>query len=274
MAKAPTNQELLGFVGELLAEASSLIARRYGHTGALRFKTGDEAVTAADVEVEALLRDRILDRYPGHRVVGEELGEAGTAGSEWSWHIDPIDGTLNFALGVPLFSSTVGVLRGSELVAGGVVDPLRNELYVAARGEGAWRDGARLAVSERDRLREAVVSLQSSRKGRFVRDRELLHQVHTLPMKSRRLGSIALELAYVACGRFDLLLAGKATAQNLYDVAGGLLLVEEAGGRVSDATGAPFVEGCIELVASNGHLHDEVLQWLRPHLGADPRPPA
>lgn len=266
MAHDPTPAELLAFVRELMEEAAPVIAARFGHTGPLRFKEGREAVTAADAEVEELLRSRILERYPGHHVFGEELGHAGDRDSGWTWHIDPIDGTLNFALGVPVFSSTVGVEHRGELVAGAVVEPLRGECFSAAAGEGAWCNGERIAVSERARLRDAMVSTQSSRRGLFVRDRELLHDVNTLPMKHRRLGTIALELAYVACGRFDLLLAGKATPQNLYDVAAGVLLVREAGGLVTDAAGGEFVGGCIELVASNGHLHGEVLDWIRPHL--------
>lgn len=266
MANDPTPAELLEACRELMGQAAPLIAERFGHTGPLRFKEGREAVTAADAEVEALLRGLILERYPDHHVFGEELGHAGDEASGWTWHIDPIDGTLNFALGVPMFSSTVGVEYRGELVAGAVVEPLRGELFSAARGEGAWCNGERIHVSDRAHLRDAMVSTQSSKRGLFVRDRELLHDVNTLPLKHRRLGTIALELAYVACGRFDLLLAGKATPQNLYDVAGGVLLVREAGGRVTDAAGEEFVDGCVELVASNGVLHDEVLDWIRPHL--------
>jgi myo-inositol-1(or 4)-monophosphatase len=234
----------------------------FGHTGELRFKHGREAITPVDGAVEARLTAVIHEAYPTHRVVGEEAGASGHAGAETAWYIDPIDGTLNYSLGVPLFSTSVAVLRRGVAVAGAVLDPLRDECFSAARGGGAWCNDQRLAVSRRDCAAEAIASTQSSRSGRFVRDRSILNAVTLAFLKTRRLGSIALELSYVAAGRFDALVASKSTEQNLYDVAAGLLLVEEAGGRVSNGRGEEFGEGDCELVVSNGLLHDEILELV------------
>lgn len=250
------------FLEELLPGTRPLIVDPFGDTGDLRFKRGREAITEIDAQVEAWLRERILAEFPGHRVIGEEEGAAGAQGSDTEWHVDPIDGTLNYALQVPLFSCSVGVWEQGRGVAGAIYVPLQDELFTAARGEGAFLGDERIQVSDRDRVGEAIASNQSTRSGRFVRDVQILGNLRRSFMKTRRLGSIALELAYVACGRFDALLASKGSPQNLYDVAAGILLVEEAGGRVTNGRGEPFREGDHELVASNGRIHAETLRLL------------
>jgi myo-inositol-1(or 4)-monophosphatase len=252
----------------LLEPVGSRVVEAYGRTGPLHYKVGREAVTHVDAEIERFLAARIRSDFPDHAVVGEEHGRSGPDGAEFEWHVDPVDGTLNYALGLPVFSVSVAVVRAGAIEAGAVVDPLRGDLYVAARGEGAWRGDERLAVSARSTLREAIASFQSSRKGRFVRDAAILQRVFTSISKVRRLGSVALELAFVADGRLDLLLGSKRRAQNLYDVAAGVLLVEEAGGRVTDGRGRPFRAGANEIVASNGHLHEAALELVRPAEGA------
>lgn len=261
-----SSEALRAFIADLLGEVAPYVAERFGRTGPLRFKSGREAVTDVDIYVENHIARRILERFPEHGVQGEELGQSGSAGAAWQWHVDPVDGTLNYSLGIPILSTALAVVHDGEPVAGGIVDPLRGELFSAARGGGAFLGDSPVSVSDRRELSKAIVSLQSSRTGLFVREKELLHLMQVEPMKTRRLGSIALELAYVAAGRFDLLLAGKKVPQNLYDVLAGVLLVEEAGGRVTDASGAPFAAGSIELIASNGHVHDEVLGLVKPFL--------
>jgi myo-inositol-1(or 4)-monophosphatase len=255
------------FIAEILDAVAPEIAADFGHTGPLAFKHGHEAITEVDRRVEDRLRAAILARFPDHRVEGEEAGAQGPGDSEWTWHIDPIDGTLNYSVGIPLFSSTVAVEHQGVLLAGGVVDPLRAELFTAARHEGAWRGEIPLRVSARPRLGEALVSTQFGRRSIYVDDPALLQTLLRAPLKTRRLGTIALELAYVAAGRMDMVLAGKGVPQNLYDVAAGVLLVEEAGGRVTDAEGGPFGPGSRELVASNGRIHQEILDLLDAHRG-------
>lgn len=258
--------ELRSFIQGLLRQVGPRVAERLGTTGPLTFKRGHEAITPVDSEVERLLIGLIRERFPDHRVSGEEHGVSGALDSGWEWHLDPIDGTLNYSLGIPLFSVSVAVAREGRLLAGGVADPLRGEIFSAASGEGAFLGDLPIHTSRRSRLADAIVSTQFSSRSLFVGESSLLQALHVEPMKTRRLGSIALELAYVAAGRFDLLVAGKAVPQNLYDVAAGLLLVQEAGGRVSAADGAPFDSRSVELIASNGLLHDEVLGMLRPFL--------
>ena len=246
----------------LLTPVGPRILDALGNTGPLTYKEGREAVTAVDGQVERILVDRIRADFPDHAVEGEEHGRSGPDDADTVWHVDPIDGTLNYALGIGVFCVSVGVVHDGAIVAGAILEPLRGDLYVAARGQGAWRNDERLAVSTRAPLREAIGSFQSSRQGRFVQDARILQDLHTSIGKLRRLGSVALELAFVASGAFDVLLTSKRAPQNLYDVAAGILLVEEAGGRVTDGYGHAFREGANELVASNGHVHDETLALL------------
>lgn len=262
----PTAHDLRRFIEGLLDEVGPLVAGRFGTTGPLRFKVGREAITEVDALAEDLLTERILARFPDHAVHGEERGLRGPLDSAWRWHLDPIDGTLNYAIGVPAFSVSVAVVHADQILAGGVLDPLRGERFTAGRGDGAWCGEQLIRVSQRSPLSEAIASTQLSKGSLFHRNPALLQGIHDQTLKTRRLGSIALELAYVACGRFDLLLAGKKVPQNLYDVAGGLLLVEEAGGTVTDATGQPFRSGSVELIASNGLVHAEALALVAPYL--------
>ena len=248
----------------LLPPLAPRVVQAFGHTGPLRFKAGREAVTHVDREVERHLASEILAAFPDHAVIGEEYGRQGAADAAVEWHVDPVDGTLNYALGIAFFSVSVAVVRQGTIEAGAVLDPLRGDLFVAVRGQGAWCGEHPLRVSERDTLRTSIGSFQSSRKGRFVQDAAILQGVHLSVSKLRRMGSVALELAHVARGNFDLLLTSKREPQNLYDVGAGVLLVEEAGGRVTDGRGRPFVVGSNELVATNGHVHDELLELVRP----------
>ena len=245
----------------------------YRRTGALRFKYGREAITEADLRIETLLRGRIGAEFPDDAVVGEELGadeDASNAGR--TWYLDPIDGTLNFALGLPDFCTSVALMAGDEVLAAMVYQPLLDECFTATRGRGARLNGEPIHVSGRASLAEAVASMQLQKDGRFVRDGNLLQGLVMRCLKMRRLGTIALEMAYVADGRFDCLIAGRGVPQNLYDVAAGILLVEEAGGRISDHLGRDYLPGSTDLLASNGLCHDDLVGTIRELTDAGDQP--
>ena len=265
------------FICELLRGVRSTIVERFGTTGPLVFKYGQEAITEVDRQIEDRLVKAILERFPDHRIVGEEGGVRGNEDSSWTWQIDPIDGTLNYSVGIPVFSTSVAVLHEGVLQAGGVLDSLRDELFSAGRGEGSWTSRRpfgqdeyveeRLQVSSRRTFAEAVVSTQFGRRSVFVDHPDLLQLMMRTPLKTRRLGSIAIELAWLAAGRIDLLLAGKVSPIHEYDIAAGVILVEEAGGKVTDGRGGVVKEGCRELIVSNGHMHEELVEFLKPWLG-------
>lgn len=249
-------------------EAGEIALGLFRRTGPLRFKHGREAITEADREIERLLAARIRARFPGDGIWGEEFGggegeTAGAAAAGRVWHIDPIDGTLNFALGLPAFCTSVALVDGERILAACVFSPLLDEGFTASAGEGARLNGEPVRVSGRAALAEAVVSAQLQKRGRFIRNAGLLQAVLLGTMKMRRLGTIALEMAYLADGRFDALVAGKGEPQPLYDVAAGILLVQEAGGRVTDHAGETWRPGAGDLVATNGLVHDDLIALIR-----------
>jgi len=253
-------------------EAGEIALNYFHHSGPLRFKHGREAVTEADREIERLLSARIRARFPDDAVSGEEFGrvEPESAGAEGAapaagrvWHVDPIDGTLNFALGLPNFCTSVALMDGERILAAIVHQPLLDETFTASAGEGARLGGKPIHVSDRPALSEAIVSAQLQKRGRFIGNAPLLQAILLGTMKMRRLGTIALEMAYLADGRLDALVAGKGEPQPLYDVAAGILLVQEAGGRVTDHLGDPYKPHATDLIASNGLVHDELISLIR-----------
>ncbi len=238
-------------------EAGGMALDHWRGGEALTFKSGREAVTAADPAIERMLRARIASAFPDDAVVGEELG--GTAPDHGRvWHLDPIDGTLNFALGLPGFCVSIALLEDGEALAACVHVPVGGDTYTAVRGTGARRNGLPIRVSERAHLADAVISGQFKKDGRFVRDPALLQALILRTLKLRKVGAIALELAWVADGSYDALVAGFGGWIQVYDVAAGLLLVQEAGGTISDHRGRPYVSGGADLVVTNGLVHAEL----------------
>lgn len=249
------------------AEAAAIARAQFRHTGPLQFKYAREAVTATDAEIERLLARRILAEFPDDAVHGEELADQGAGRSGRTWYVDPIDGTLNFALGLPAFCTSFALMTGERIDAACVCAILQDECFTAVRGGGCHLDGQPVRVSDRGAFGEAVISAQLQKGGRYVQNAALLQAILLRSMKMRRLGTIALELAFLAAGRYDALVAGRGRPQELYDVAAGILLVEEAGGRVTNHLGEPYRPGSTDLVASNGLVHDELISLIREFEG-------
>ena len=266
----PENWNLPPLESRMLAWAreAGIIARgHYRRTGALRFKHGRQAVTDADVEIELLLRRRIGEEFPRDGVVGEELGREfeGTTAvgpSGRSWHLDPVDGTLNFALGLPGFCTSIALMEGEATLAACVYQPLMDDAFTATAGEGARFNGQPVLLSERSQLAEAVVGTQFKKDGRFVRSPGLLQAMFVETMKIRKVGAIALELARVSGGSYDALVASFKEEIHRHDVAAGLLLIREAGGKVTDYLGNDYRPDGPELVASNGRIHEELIELI------------
>ncbi len=229
------------------------------------YKGDVDLVTIADRTVEKLIRERLGEVFPGHGVYGEE-GTRERLESEYRWYVDPLDGTTNFAHGFPQFCVSMGLeqrpqgLKAEEdgaLVAAVVYDPNRDELFTAERGRGAWLNGKRMRVSKTAELAEALVATGFPSRKRH--DSPNVHFYHEFTLRShgvRRAGSAALDLAYVACGRFD---AFWEFNLNPWDTAAGLLLIEEAGGTTTDFSGGHYRLDSREILASNGLIHEELL---------------
>jgi myo-inositol-1(or 4)-monophosphatase len=251
-------------LAERLARAAGAIQRERYETGVrIRTKSAPiDLVTEVDHACEALIVETLRRERPGDAVLAEEGGGSDRADAVWRWIIDPLDGTTNYAHGYPRFCVSIGVERDDRRELGVVYDPLLDELYCATRGGGACLNGRPLRVSQEDELGRALVATGFAYDVRHNPDDNLDHFGGFVKQARavRRDGSAALDLCYVAAGRFD----GFWELQlHPWDVAAGFLIVEEAGGRVSDRSGGAPPRSGRDTVASNGRIHEAMLALLR-----------
>lgn len=250
---------------EIAREAGARLREFFSQGVETEYKGDVDVVTVADRTVEKLIRTRLGEAFPDHGMYGEE-GTRERMEREFRWYVDPLDGTTNFAHGFPQFCVSLGLEQrpaGLEpeqdgtLLAGVIFDPMRDELYTAERGRGAQLNGRPLHVSRIPDLAEALVSTGFPSRKRHLSPNVHFYQEFTLRSHGvRRAGSAALDLAYVAAGRLE---AFWEFNLNPWDTAAGILLVEEAGGRVTDFAGNPFQLNSREILASNGLIHDEMV---------------
>ena len=244
-------------------EAGAILLEGYGRVHAPERKGRIDLVTEYDKRSEALLLDRIAARYPGHAVLAEESGEHATA-SDVRWVIDPLDGTTNFAHNYPFFGVSIGVEVAGVMAAGVVYDPVRDELFAAAFGCGATLNGRPVRVSRCPSLEDALLVTGFPYDVREHPERHLpLFQDFLLRAQGvRRDGSAALNLCYLAMGRFDGFWEGHLSA---WDVAAGSLIVREAGGTITDYAGGPFRIDGRQVCAAGAELHPQLLEVLARH---------
>jgi myo-inositol-1(or 4)-monophosphatase len=238
-------------------EAGALLMDFFRQRVKIEYKGEADLVTAADRASEKLILERIRTRWPDHDIVGEEGARIET-GADYRWYIDPLDGTTNFAHGFPVFCVSLGLTFRGERKAGVLYDPTRDELFSAERGKGAYLNGTRLEVSKTPRLCESLVATGFPSHKRHKNPNIFFYHVVTLRSHGvRRAGSAALDLASVACGRFDGFWEFNL---NPWDTCAGVLIVEEAGGKVSGFHGEPVGVTDRDVVASNGVIHGEMLE--------------
>jgi myo-inositol-1(or 4)-monophosphatase len=220
-----------------------------------------DIVTDADRASEDIILEAIRSEFPSHDILTEEtLTE--TSGSRWLWLIDPLDGTVNFAHGIPHFAISIALAENDTVAAGMVYDPLRDERFYACRTMGAFLNGSPIHVSDSRNLITSVIATGFPYDRATSPDNNVAEfcRVVTRVQGIRRAGSAALDLAYVAGGRLDGFWELKLKP---WDQAAGMLLVEEAGGRVSDKTGNATTARTRYVVATNGFIHDELIRHLR-----------
>ncbi len=241
---------------EIAREAGALLASYTRHRIGFDLKGDFDLVTEADRAVEALVAERLCSHFPTHAIVAEEGGNR-EGRSEYCWYVDPLDGTTNFAHGFPAFCVSLGLARAGDLIAGVIFDPIRQELFAAELGGGAYLNSHRISVSSASRLEDSLVATGfPSRKRHLNVNVHFYHQLAMATHGVRRAGSAALDLAYLACGRLD---AFWEFGLNPWDMAAGLVIVGEAGGRCSDMRGGPVSLKSPTLLADNGRVHDEIL---------------
>ena len=252
----------------IVREAGARLREFFAQGVETEYKGDVDLVTVADRTVEKLIRERLGAIFPEHGIYGEE-GTRDRMEQEFRWYVDPLDGTTNFAHGFPQFCVSMGLeqrpatLKPDEdgtLVAALIYDPLRDEIFTAERGRGALLNGKPLRVSGIPELAEALVATGFPSRKRHASPNIHFYQEFTLRSHGvRRAGSAALDLAYVAAGRMD---AFWEFNLNPWDTAAGILLVEEAGGRVTDFAGRHYRLESREILASNGLIHAELLGFF------------
>jgi myo-inositol-1(or 4)-monophosphatase len=265
--------EYLDFSREQARRAGQLLCEYADRRHTVRFKSSDiDVVTEADLASERLLVDAIRAQFPQHKILSEEgLGDLRSLAGEESylWLVDPLDGTVNYAHGYPFWGVTLALAERGRVVMGVIYDPQRKEMFWAERGRGAWCDGRRIQVSDTMQLRDALVATGFAYKRATLADtaqgdilgNNLAEFGAVMPQVQgvRRAGAAVLDLAHLADGRLD---AYWEMYLNPWDWAAGSLLVEEAGGLVTDQLGEPWSLGKNNIAASNGHLHDRLLSVL------------
>ena len=249
-------EDFLAPIEELAREAGALLLSFFGHV-AVEYKGDADLVTQADRNSEKLIIERIRKKWPDHDLIGEE-GSRRETGSDFRWYVDPLDGTTNFAHGYPVFCVSIALEYKGERIAGVVYDPTRNELFAAGKGSGARLNGQPIHVSRTPRLVESLVATGFPSHKRHKNPN--IHFYHQITLRShgvRRAGSAALDLCTVACGRFDGFWEFNL---NSWDTAAGVLLVEEAGGKVTSFSNQPFAIDSRQVLATNGLIHNEMVQ--------------
>lgn len=249
-------------MSSIAREAGALLLEYFHQKVKLEYKGEADLVTAADRASEALIRDRIRAQFPTHDVLGEEQG-LNDQGSDFRWYVDPLDGTTNFAHGYPVFCVSMALENRAtgKRIAGVVYDPTRDELFSAEQGRGASLNGQPIHVSHTTNLIECLLATGFPSHKRHKNPNIYFYQQLTLRSHGvRRAGSAALDLCTVACGRFDGFWEFNL---NPWDTAAGVLIVEEAGGKVTRFDGSPFELESRETLASNGLLHEAMIEQFQ-----------
>ncbi|HEX9756971.1 MAG TPA: inositol monophosphatase family protein [Nitrospiria bacterium] len=253
-------EEYLKTASEVAQRAGKLLMNYLGKDLKIGYKGVINLITEADQKSEETIVQYLRAKYPDHQILAEE-GKGVKTPSSWKWIIDPLDGTTNFAHGFPSFCVSIGLEVDEKIQVGVVYDPVRSHLFSAERGKGSFLNGEKLGVSSIQSLSESLLVTGFAYDARFSDENNFDHFIHFTRCCQgvRRTGSAALDLCYVALGCFDGFWELKLSP---WDTAAGSLIAEEAGAKVSDFKGNPFSIYMKEILASNGKIHQEMIQVL------------
>jgi myo-inositol-1(or 4)-monophosphatase len=253
--------DLLQFTETIARQAGSVLLEGYGNVRHIQHKGAIDLVTEFDKRSEEVILSAIQREFPDHAILAEESGRNKSI-SEYEWVIDPLDGTTNFAHGIPIFSVTIGLFRNNSPILGVTYDPLRNEMFSAEAGCGATLNNHPIHVSARENLEHAVIStgfpydLRTNPRNNL--DQFVQFQLRTRAV--RHLASAALDCAWTAMGRLD---GYWEFGVQPWDIGAGALIVREAGGRVTSVDGGEYLLSNDSILVSNGLLHEQMLRVLR-----------
>lgn len=254
-------QVSLDFLTGLSKDAGRILLDGLGDVHTLDYKGPTNIVTEVDKRAEAFIVGEIMKKFPEHTIIAEESGRTQGDGGKY-WYIDPVDGTSNYARGLPLFAVSIAYEENGVMKFGCILDPVRDECFYAERCKGAWLNGNRIRVSQTTRLIDGMlvtgfpydIHQQNNNLALF---NKIIKEVHVV----RRLGSAALDQVYVAMGRLD---AYWEIGVGPWDIAAGTLIVEEAGGKVTTLDGSSnYMQPPYAILASNGVLHTELLDLIQ-----------
>lgn len=254
-------KDFLAVAGEAARKAGGILKENINGTREITYKGDINLVTEMDTRSERAVVETLRASFPDHGIIAEEETTIRN-GSGYTWIIDPLDGTTNYAHGYPCFSVSIALEHKGDVITGVVYDPMRDELFTAQKGQGAYLNGKRIKVSTVDALIKSLLATGFPY-DRKVSEKNNLDYFHDLLMASqevRRDGSAALDLCSVAAGRFDGFWELKLKP---WDVAAGSLIVREAGGRVTDLSDNTFDIFADEVLASNGIIHGQMVDILR-----------
>jgi myo-inositol-1(or 4)-monophosphatase len=266
MTSSSNNHDFLPRMSEIAREAGALLMGYFRQHVKVEYKGDADLVTVADRNSEILIRERLRQHWPTHDILGEEGGLQDT-GSDYRWYVDPLDGTTNFAHGFPVFCVSMGLDYKGSRIAGVIYDPTRDELFAAEQGSGAYLNQERIHVSKTAKLAECLLGTGFPSHKRHQNPNIFFYHQLTLHTHGvRRAGSAALDLCCVACGRYDGFWEFNL---NPWDTAAGVLIVQEAGGTVTDFKGGPFQLHSRETMASNGLVHPALLDEFEQILSGE-----
>ncbi|MEZ5045794.1 MAG: inositol monophosphatase family protein [Chitinophagaceae bacterium] len=255
------NEKLKNTLLLALHGGAAVLKHYFEGTYEIRSKdTINNLVTEADQKSEDAIIEIIKSDFPEHFILSEEVGELSTE-SNYKWIIDPIDGTVNFAHGIPICCVSIGIEKDGQLLMGAVLNPFMNELFFAEKGKGATLNNKPLQVSIKNQLESACLVTGFPYRWAEIKTDPIpvFERFIRLGLPVRRLGSAALDLCWVAAGRFDGFWEYNL---NPWDIAAGYLIVEEAGGRITNFHGEPYSVYDKETLATNGHIHQEMLDLI------------
>ncbi len=254
-------REWMEFAEDVARGAGEILRRNHGSRQSIRYKGEINLVTAVDTESEKYIMDRIRSAFPDHGILSEESSELRSP-SAFRWIVDPLDGTTNYAHNYPFFCVSIGLEMEGRVIAGAVFDPMRGESFTGAAGSGAWLNGNPIAVSDVGDLRRSLLATGFAYDVKTSSDNNLDHfrEFVFTGQAIRRDGAAALDLCYLAAGRFD---GFWELSLRPWDTAAGVLILLEAGGVVTRLDGSPWRIHEPDILASNGRIHDRMVEVIR-----------
>jgi len=241
-------------------EAGKILERGFHDIHTVKMKGKRDIVTEMDVKSEEKILSMLRKAFPSYSMYSEESGED-MKDSEYMWVVDPLDGTTNYSIKNPFFNVSIALMKSGEPVVGVVHAPLTRETFYGERGRGAYLNGKRISVSKESEISKSMLTYcHRHDKGNLVRTTEVFRRFKPIAMDFSRMRAGALEIAFVAAGRVGCCLM---CGFHSHDVAAGTLLVREAGGKVTDFNGKEWTTGSDDFLASNGRLHERILEMLK-----------